>query len=145
MQAALTLQGFLHHSLYAPSNHHTQPTHTCTPCITIKTVPWTTHNMQCYNPVIQQFYTVMTILYHSALEQPLPHTCTNPIRQQLHPWFHSQMDKCKKLTFSRNPSTWTTNHITSPSTWDIVTLYKKKTKKNRNKTQKSLPNANKHM
>ena len=52
-------------------NHHTQPTHTCTQCITIKTVLWTTHNIQCYNPFIQQFYTVMTI-YHSTLEQPPP-------------------------------------------------------------------------
>ena len=80
---------------------------------------------------------------HSALEQPLTHTCTYPIRQQLHPWFHCQVDKCKQLTSSRNPSTSTINYITSHFTWGVVTQQQKK--HNRNKSQKSLPNANKHM
>ena len=30
----------------------------------------------------------------------LPHTCTYPITQKLHPCFHSQLNKCKKLTSS---------------------------------------------
>ena len=82
-------------------------------------------------------------IYHSALEQPLTHTCTYPIRQQLHPWFHCQVDKCKQLTSSRNPSTSTINYITSHFTWGVVTQQQQKN--NRNKSQKSLPNANKHM
>ena len=57
----ITLQEFLYQLYlisqvmsYVPATHHTQPTHTCTPCISIETVPWGTHNMQCYNPVIQE-------------------------------------------------------------------------------------------
>ena len=60
--------------------------------------------------VLQPYHTREQVLQsciyiHSALEYPLPHTSTHPIRQQLHPWFHSQVDKCKQLTSSRNPST----------------------------------------
>ena len=91
---------------YVPATHHITYTHLLT-MYNYRNCSLDNTQHAVLQPCHTREQVLQSCIYTTvhALEEPLPHTCAYPIRQQLHPWFHCQMDKCKQLTSSRNPST----------------------------------------